>query len=131
MSIESVLSKVHAVLVSVRLGRFIERSGVHPTPLFFLYRKSVGICVELLCMSHTLQSALGSGQEARIVQIDIIVAGYRINHPRILYKLCVGNRVICIVYIDKVSFNLITARYDRWTVVRVNSLTLCHDYYYY
>ena len=36
----------------------------------FAYRKGLGICDALSCMSHTLQSALESGQEARIVQID-------------------------------------------------------------
>ena len=62
--ITSVLSKV--CLVSVRLGRFMERSGVLPTTNFE-YRKGLGTCDALLCVSHTLQSALESGQEARIV----------------------------------------------------------------
>ena len=39
-------------------------------------------------MSHTLQSALESGQEARIVQIDFSAAFDRVNYQRILYKLC-------------------------------------------
>ena len=39
-------------------------------------------------MSHTLQSALESGQEARIVQIDFSVAFDGINHQGILYRLC-------------------------------------------
>ena len=30
----------------------------------------IHFCDALLCMTHTLQSALESGQEARIVQID-------------------------------------------------------------
>ena len=55
--------------MSVRLGRFMERSGVLPTTQF-TYRKGLGIFDALLCVSHTLQSALESGQEARIVQID-------------------------------------------------------------
>ena len=38
-------------------------------------------------MSYTLQSALESGQEARIVQIDFSAAFDRVNHQRILYKL--------------------------------------------
>ena len=33
------------------------------------YRKGVGTCDALLCLSHILQSALESGQGARIVQI--------------------------------------------------------------
>ena len=39
-------------------------------------------------MSHTLQSALESGQEARIVQVDFSVAFDGVNHQGILYKLC-------------------------------------------
>ena len=39
-------------------------------------------------MSHTLQSALESGHEARIVQIDFSAAFYRVNNLGILYKLC-------------------------------------------
>ena len=56
-------------LVSVRLGRFMERSVVLPTTQF-AYRNGLGTCDALLCVSHTLQSALENGQEARIVQID-------------------------------------------------------------
>ena len=36
----------------------------------FAYRKGLGACDALLSMSHAQQSALESGQEARIVQID-------------------------------------------------------------
>ena len=59
----SVLSKVFERLVLVRLGRFIELSGVLPTTQF-AYRKGLGTCDALLCLSHTLQSVLESGQEA-------------------------------------------------------------------
>ena len=55
--------------VSVRLGRFIECSGMLPATQF-AYRKGLGTCDALLYVSHTLQSALESWQEARIVQID-------------------------------------------------------------
>ena len=57
ISITSVLSKVFQLLVLVRLGRFVERSGVLPTTQF-AYRKGLGTCDALLCVSHTLQSAL-------------------------------------------------------------------------
>ena len=53
-------SKVFGRLVSVRLGRFKERSGVLPT-IQFAYRKGLGTCDALFCLSHTLQSALESG----------------------------------------------------------------------
>ena len=39
-------------------------------------------------MSNTLESALESGQEARIVQIDFSAAFDRVSHQGILYKLC-------------------------------------------
>ena len=75
--------------MSVRLGRFMERSGVLPTTQF-AYRK----------VSHTLQSALESGQEARIVQIDFSAAFDRVNHQGILHKLCsvgIGGSVLSIL----------------------------------
>ena len=62
------------------------RSGVLPTTQF-AYRKGLGICDAFLCVSHTQQSALESGQEARIVQIDFSAAFDRVNHQGILYKL--------------------------------------------
>ena len=68
ISITSVLSKVFERLVSVCLGRFMERSGVLPTTEF-AYRKGLSNCDALLCISHTLRSALESGQEARTAQI--------------------------------------------------------------
>ena len=51
-------------------------------------------------MSHTLQSALESGQEARIVQIDFSAAFDRVNQLGILYKLCsvgIGGSVLSIL----------------------------------
>ena len=63
-------------LVSVRLGRFMECRVVHST------------CDALLCVAHTLQSALEMGQEARMVQIHFSAAFIRVNHQGILFKLC-------------------------------------------
>ena len=74
-------------LASVRLGRFMERSGELPTTQF-AYRKGLGTCDALLCVSHTLQSALESGQEAQIAQIDFGAVFDRVNHLGIFYKLC-------------------------------------------
>ena len=65
----------------------MERSGVLLTTQL-AYRKGLGTCDALLCVSHTLQSALESGQEARIVQIDFSAAFDGVNHQGILYKLC-------------------------------------------
>ena len=90
--------KVVEPLVSVRLGRFMERSGVLPTTQY-TYRKGLGTCDALLCVSHTPQSTLESGQEARIVQIDFSAAFDTVNHLGILYKLCsVGIGVVSCLY---------------------------------
>ena len=71
VSIILVLSMVFERLVSICLGRFLERSSVLPTTQF-AYWKGLGTCDALLCVSHTLQSALESGQETRIVQINSV-----------------------------------------------------------
>ena len=47
----------------------MERSDVLPTTQF-AYRKGLGTCDALLCLSSKLQSALESRQEARISFID-------------------------------------------------------------
>ena len=99
ISIISVLSKEFERLVSVRLGRFMERNGVLPTTQF-AYRKGPGTCDALLCVSYTLQSALESGEEAWIVQIDFSAAFDRVNHQGILYRLCsvgIGGCVLSIL----------------------------------
>ena len=77
----------------------MEHSGVLPITQF-AYRKSLDICDALLCVSHKLQSALESGQDARIVQIDFNAAFDNINHQRILYKLCsviIGGTVLSVL----------------------------------
>ena len=83
ISITSGLSKMFEHLVSVRLGRFMECSGVlQPSSLL------IGTFDALLCMSQTLESALESGQEARIMQMDFNAAFDRVDHQGILNKLC-------------------------------------------
>ena len=64
----------------------MEHCGVLPTTQF-AYRKGLGACDALLCVSHTQQSALESGEEARIVKIDFSAAFDRVNHQGIIYKL--------------------------------------------
>ena len=81
--ITPVLSKVFERLVVVRIRRFIEHGGVLPTTQF-AYWKGLGTCDALLCVSHTLQSALESRQEARIVQIDFSSDFDMANHQGIL-----------------------------------------------
>ena len=98
ISITSELCKVFERLVSVRLIRFMERSGVLPTTSLLIGK--VWVPVMNFCVSHALQSALETGQEARIVQIDISAAFDRVNHLGILYKLCsvgIGGSVLSIL----------------------------------
>ena len=64
----------------------MERSCVLPTTQF-AYRKVLGTCDALLCVSHTLQIALESGLETRIVKIDFRAAVDIFNYQGILYKL--------------------------------------------
>ena len=66
--------------MSVHLG------GALPTTQF-AYRKGLGTCNALLCVAHTLQSALEMGQETRIGQIDFSATFDRVNHQTILFKL--------------------------------------------
>ena len=59
-----------------------------------------GTCDALLCMSHTLQSALERGQEARILLIHFSAEFDRVNNLGILYKLCsvgIGGSVLSIL----------------------------------
>ena len=64
----------------------MEYRSVIPTTQL-AHRKGTGICDENLCMSQTSWSALESGQEARIVQIDFRAAFDRLNYLVILFKL--------------------------------------------
>ena len=61
ISITSVVSKMFERLVSVRLGRFMELSGVLSTTQLS-YQKGLATCDALLCVSNSLQSALENGQ---------------------------------------------------------------------
>ena len=60
----------------------------------------VWVPVMHFCVSHTLQSALEDGQDARIVQIDFSAAFDRVNHQGIHYMLCsvgIGGSVLSIL----------------------------------
>ena len=80
----SVVSTVSDLLVSIHLGRFMERSSVLRTTQFASL-KGQGTCDALWYVSHPLQSALDSGQEARIVLIDFSAAFDMVIHQSILY----------------------------------------------
>ena len=76
----------------------MEYSCMLPTTQF-AYWKGLGTC-DALCVSHILQSALESGQEAKILQIDFSAAFDRVNHQGILYKLCfvgIGGSVLSVL----------------------------------
>ena len=70
--------------MSVHLGQFMECSGMLPTTQF-AYRKGLGTSDALLFVFHTLQSALDSGNEARILLIAFSAASDKVNHQGILY----------------------------------------------
>ena len=63
--------------MSARLGRFMKCIGLLITTLF-AYRIGLGTCDALLWVSHTLQSALLSGQEALMTAVMALV------HPQAL-----------------------------------------------
>ena len=93
------LSKVFERLVSVRLNKFFEQTGVFP-PNQFAFRKGLGACDALLCLSNVLQTVLERGHEARIVQLDFSAAFDRVNHLAIMYKLSsvgVGGPVLSVL----------------------------------
>ena len=76
----------------------MECNGGLPTTQF-AYRKGLGTCDALLCVSYTLQIASESGQEARILQFDFSEAFDRVNHRGIPYRLCsVGIGDLCCLY---------------------------------
>ena len=73
--------------------------GVLPTTQF-AYWKGLGAYDALVSVFHTLQGALESGQNDRIVQIDFSAAFDRVNHQGILYRLCsvgIGGTVLSIL----------------------------------
>ena len=88
ISITPVISNVEEHLVSVDSDDLWNAVVCfHPPSLLI---EKVGVPVIHFCVSHTLHSALESGQEARAVQIDFSTAFDTVNHQGInsLYKLC-------------------------------------------
>ena len=112
-------------LVSVRLGRFMDRSGVLPTTQF-AYRKGNGTCYAHLCVSHTLLSELENGYEATIVPIisALTLIGSAIWEFSISSVLWVFF-VLCCLYLH--SSNQIDHSKLWWQVVGVTWLTLCQE----
>ena len=111
-------------LVSVRLVRFMELSGVLPTTQF-AYRKGLGTCDALLCVSNTLQSALESGQEARVVQLTSVqpLIGSTIWEISISSALWVLEVLSCLYWHCFCQ----TDHSKLWWMVGVNWLTLYQE----
>ena len=71
----------------------MECRSVLPTTQFYYKEGWSWHFDALLCVAHTLQSALETGQEARMIPIDFSAAFDRVNHQGILFKLC--SAVVC------------------------------------
>ena len=80
------LSKVFERLISLRFGRFLERSGVLSSHQYS-YRKSLGTCDALLDIVCAGQMVLDRGGELALVQIDFSAAFDRVNHGDLVFKL--------------------------------------------
>ena len=105
--ITSLLSEVFERLLSVRLGQFMERSGVFPTT-HFVYRKGMGTSPYLRCtfvgVPYTAKCIGDWALETRIVQLDFSAAFVGVNNQGILCKLgSCGYWRFCVVYIDTVT----------------------------
>ena len=77
ISITPVLSKVFEWLISLRFGRFLERSWVLPSHLYS-YRKNLSTCDALLDIVNAGHIELDRGEELALVQIDFIAAFDRV-----------------------------------------------------
>ena len=86
ISITPVLSKVLERLISLRFGRFLERSGVLSSHQYS-YRKSLGTCDALLDIVCAGQLELVRDGELVLVQIDFSAAFDRVNHGGPVFKL--------------------------------------------
>ena len=86
ITITPILSKVYERLLVRRLSAFAEKNNLFPS-LQFGFRKGLGTCDALLTISHTVQKALDSGSEARLVGLDFSAAFDRVNHAALVFKL--------------------------------------------
>ena len=87
----------HLLEFTSKLFQYNNNDSIHQIYINIIFTCT---CDALLCVPHTLQSALESGQEARIVQIDFSAAFDRVNHQGIVYKLYsvgIGGSVLSIL----------------------------------
>ena len=85
ITITPVLSKVYERLLARRLNAFAENK-LFPS-LQFGFRKGLGTCDALLTITHTVQKALDSCSEVRMVGLDFSAAFDRVNHEALIFKL--------------------------------------------
>ena len=120
ISITPVLSKVFERLIALRVGRFLERSGVLPSHQYS-YRKRLGTCDALLRIVCAGQLELDRGRELALVQIDFSEAFDRVNHEGLVLKLReagVGGLIM------KVFQNFLSSRTQRVKVDGVFSSSI-------
>ena len=118
--ITPVLSKVFESLITLRFGRFLERSGVLPSHQDS-YRKRLGTCDALLDIVCAGQLELDRGGELALVQIDFSAAFDRVNHGGLVFKLReagVGGLIL------KVFQNFLSSRTQRVKVDGVFSSSI-------
>ena len=87
-------------LVAIRLSDLWNTVVCFQPPSLLIGKAWVPVMRFCMCVSHTLQSALESGQEARIAQIDFSAAFDRVNHQGILYRLSsvgIGGSVLSVL----------------------------------
>ena len=99
ISITPCLSKIFERLISTRLSRFLERSGLLPEHQY-AYRKGLGTCDALLDIVSAGQKELDGGRELALVQLDFSAAFDRVNHAGLLFKLRnvgVGGSVLAVL----------------------------------
>ena len=117
ISITPVLLKVFERLISLRIGRFLERSGVLSSHKYS-YRKSLGTCDAIQDIVCAGQLELDRGGELALVQIDFSAAFDRVNHRGLVLKLRearVGGMILK-VFQNFLSSRTLRVTQGRWCV---------------
>ena len=101
--------------MSVRLRRFMERSGVLPTARFD-YRKGQGTCDSFLCVSHTLQVALEVDRRLGFCRLTFIWSTMR--DFTIIMLWSVGNERL-----HELKIYSIQRRRERYIIIYIWKIT--------
>ena len=86
ISITPILSKIFERLLSRRLYRFLDDSGLLPRNQYG-FRKGLSTSDALVKLVHGAQLSLDRGHESRLVSLDFSSAFDRVNHKALVYKL--------------------------------------------